>query len=273
MDTLAMLDYAEVKSAYLEMYEGRDPFPDQRNFHERHDGSHRKGNTSAKSFKGATADEMFDWIQNGYSAPEFSAGEDYSPQRDEQTIVFGEEGELDLTLAWSGHDYPYLQWTPEERKPGIRIEAQMNWSAFVNPSVLAEYGAWLAGLLNGLETQGYDIELDLVSIQHHLYTDTRDPDVDKTTVRVKRENELTDFTEWSCMFSPGGFRHLFFTAYALGAHKLGKQINMGYGKPLGKGFIAEYDVDTATLFIGVNSSATSFPAEDMTRRVSEAMGW
>lgn len=270
-DTTVVVEYAEVKATWMKMYAGEIPLPKQKNFLRQFDGSCQRGG-SKNSWIGASADEMFDWLNNGFRSPEFPIGEDYTPHRQGRKLMFADEGELDLALAWSGHDYPYLRWSEIERKPGIRIEAQMNFGGFVDSKVIAEYGAWLAGLLEGLETQGYDIELDLVSLTRSKYVGSHGG-IDKTIIRVKRENELSDFTEWSPMFSPAGFRMLFFTAYAIGAEKLGKILSLGHGMPTGNRFRAEYNAETATLFLGSHKDSVSFPMERMTREVNEVMGW
>jgi hypothetical protein len=43
-------------------------------------------------------------------------------------MIFAEEGELDLPLAWSGHDYPYLAWETRKSKPGIRMVVEFGFS-------------------------------------------------------------------------------------------------------------------------------------------------
>lgn len=263
-----IFDYAEVKAKWLSLYNG-DSWKSQPGM-ESAIQNYRKGQPNA-SWYGATPDQMAEWLRNGFTSPEFPVGDDYMPRREARRMVFGEEGELDLTLAWSGHDYPYLDWERVERKPGIRIIADLDFNGMVRPAVIAEYGAWLAGLLSGLETMGYDIELDLRT-RGNNFTHSDPNTVYNIICRVKRENELSDFAEFSPLFSPSGFRMLIFTMFGMAMDSVGYQINGGLGRAVGNAFTANYDADTGTLDIRTNSTSSSFPMEDMTARVNAEIG-
>lgn len=266
-DKRVVLEFSEVKAKWLSLYNG-DSWTSQPN---RSDNirNYRKGNR-ADSFYGCSPDDMASWLRSGFTSPSFPIDAEYSPSRPSRRMVFAEDGELDLTLAWSGHDYPYLEWETQQRKPGIRIEAGFTFSASVEPSVIAEYGAWLYGILEGLETMGYDIELDLSNTCSGMTSNRGGKTT--TLVRLKRENELSDFTEWSAMFSPGGFRMLYFTALGMAADKLGEKTTSGLGAPVNFKFDAIYDTETATLKIDVDGRARKFDLEGMSRKVNEAIG-
>lgn len=267
MDDTVLVEFSEVKAKWLSLYYG-EKWHSQPNFDSQE--RFRKGGPWNK-FQACSPDEMFQWVQNGFTSPEFPISDEYTPHREDRRMIFSDEGELDLTLAWSGHDFPYLSWETIPKKPGIRIVAQFQFSASVKSKVITEYGAWLAGILSGLESQGYDIELDLACLVSKLYTNSSYGSEETVLVRVKRENELTDFSEWSALFSPGGFRMLFFTALALAGDKSGRKVNGSLGIPRAHKFDAQYETDTATLTISTNGSAGKFPLEEMSNKVREAL--
>jgi hypothetical protein len=73
------------------------------------------------SFSGCTTAEMRDWVANGYVAP----GMDVKPVRNarpRRKLRFAEEGELQVDMALSGHDTPFLDWGKRTRTAGAQAE-------------------------------------------------------------------------------------------------------------------------------------------------------
>jgi hypothetical protein len=72
-------------------------------------------------------------------------------------------------------------------------------------------------------------------------------------MRVKRENELSDFTNWSVLFSPTGYRHVGFCAKLVAADKLGMYASSSLGMTLeGDGWHLDYDKENSILKIRVD---------------------
>ena len=268
-----IVEWSEVKHAFLTGYE-TGQFPQKF-------GRGRgwcKGERN--SWNGCTADEMAGWLKNGFESPEFPIGDDYIPKAESRRMQFGEEGELDLTLAWSGHDYPYISWETRKSKPGIRVVCEFGFSGAVNSEQIAKYGAWIMGVLEGLSTRGYDIELDIRFTTHEQNSAVKGrgrrrgnmSNIHATIIRVKRENELTDLSDFSALFSPGGYRILMFLATAIAADKLNAQLDHGIGSCISKSTSVDYDPETAKLDIWADQMAGYFDLEDMSRKVEEALG-
>jgi hypothetical protein len=90
------------------------------------------------------------------------------------------------------------------------------------------------------------------------------------TIKVKKENEISDFTGWSALFAPTGFRMVGFFAMGLTAEKLGEQTTSGLGVPENRGdFEATWDEDERTLYLDTPNTPRRFDAEAMTNKIKE----
>lgn len=272
-EKVTVIDWPELKYGFLSGYETSN-FPQM--FRDR--SGWTKG--TRKSWNGCSADEMAGWLKNGFESAEFPIGDQYIPRSESRHMIFGEEGELDLPLAWSGHDYPYLAWETRKSKPGIRMVVEFGFSAAVDSATIAKYGAWCLGTLAGLETRGYDIELDFCFTTtgqnssvggkgYGLMSDGKSAHA--TRVRVKKEGELTDLTEFSALFSPGGYRILMFLATGIAADKIGARLDGGIGRCIRHNTAIEYDENTSTLTVWANQMSSHFDFEAMSRMVDEAL--
>jgi hypothetical protein len=271
-EKVTVIDWPELKYGFLSGYETGN-FPQQfRN---------RNGWTrgTRQSWNGCSADQMAGWLRTGFESPEFPIGDQYIPKSESRHMIFAEEGELDLPLAWSGHDYPYLAWETRKSKPGIRMVVEFGFSGAVNNRTIAKYGAWCLGTLAGLETRGYDIELDFCftttgqnsSVGPKSIIHSDGSGAHATRVRVKKEGELTDLTEFSALFSPGGYRILMFLATGIAADKIGARLDYAIGRCISHKTAIEYDENTSTLTVWANQMSDDFDFEAMSRMVDEAL--
>jgi hypothetical protein len=231
----AVIEWADLKAAFLDFYNGGTP-------------------TKGLSMHHA----------------EFPVTSEYVPSRPSRRMVFSEDGELDLTLAWSGHDYPYLEWEQQRQKPGIKVVAEFGFSSACDHREIAKYGAWVLGILEGLETMGYDIELDLTFTTGNQNDSVPSRNENfQTIVRVKRENELTDLSDFSALFSPGGYRILMFIAASLAADKIGATLSSSLGKCNIRKDDVSYDTETGILRIDKNQREDDFDQEGMTAAIMD----
>jgi hypothetical protein len=261
----AVIEWADLKAAFLDFYNGGTPTKGL----PMHHAEYRRGARKSE-WNGASADEMAGWLQNGFTSPEFPVTSEYVPSRPSRRMVFSEDGELDLTLAWSGHDYPYLEWEQQRQKPGIKVVAEFGFSAACDHREIAKYGAWVLGILEGLETMGYDIELDLTFTtgNQNASVPSRNENF-QTIVRVKRENELTDLSDFSALFSPGGYRILMFIAASLAADKIGARLTSSLGCCNIRKDDVSYDPETGILRIDKNQREDDFDQEGMTAAIMD----
>ena len=219
-------------------------------------------------WSGGSADQTRDWIRNGYKAPgsPVTGRVDAAPRK---RTRWREEGdELSLERAWSGDPTPFASREPGT-KAGITITADLNMLASTGANVLRDYGAWLASLVAGYTASGHDVELYGTYPCEGLFS--KGPRVTNHKIRLKRFGQQSDYTAWSPLFSPTGFRHIIFAMWAIDAARKGFVCDSGLGhstndKPWG----VQFDPATTTLTIERPASAASFPAERMTELVKAA---
>lgn len=220
-------------------------------------------------FSGDTGEGMRSKLENGYTPPHVMEPDDYTPHVATRRIIRTDEGaELDFALAWSGDPTPFSEWEQREQKPGLSVIVDYSINCGTPEKVVGEYATWLAGMFAGLELAGYDVEILVRNSVTMLCSGDSREDVSHTDLRVKRENEASDFTEWSALFSPGGFRILMFTALCLHGDEVGRQATGSLGYPMGSKWEVDFDESNRTLYIGTPNGASSFPADKMTAELA-----
>lgn len=223
---------------------------------------------SGHAWDGGPIGNTFEYLRNGYRAPEFEHSAAYVPMADAKHPRWAEEpdGEIDLGRLYGGYDEFYLVPADEEKKPGVRVMIEFAFACGVSSKTIEKYGAWCAGLLGALEATGYDLTVDMWTPLDNLFSGV--PGRHNVLTRVKRENEVSDFTEWSALFSPTGYRHLGFMAKLVAGNKIGHTCNGSLGTTLG-GFTwgLDYDKEESILKIRVDQRGSdryggdSFPVE------------
>jgi hypothetical protein len=255
---IVVLDWSTVKHQYLDAVREGNPWNSQPAMSRYTTGWHAnpyelQGSRDKRFFHDTPA-KMLEYLDSGFHAPEFASAIEYVPIAERRVSSWNdEEGEPDAGRLIGGFDDFYLGMSDKPKRPGLRVQIEYCFAASVKPKVIEAYGAWVAGFLGALEATGFDLEVDMWVPLDHLY-----PRAPRTNilVRVKRQNEVSDFSEWSALFSPGGFRHLGFTAICVACDKKHKQATYSLGNTIsGKTWGLEYDRDDQTVRITVNQQA------------------
>jgi hypothetical protein len=219
-----------------------------------------------KSFAGCTREEMRGWIADGYMA----AGMKIKPAtntRPRRKMRFAEEGELQVDMALSGHDTPYLTWGKRTRTPGLKLKVELAVRGNTPAAVLKDYAEWLSALVAGMQAKGIDLEIDVVSRAKGVVNgSTQQVDVG---VRVKRFGRKSDLKSWGAIMSPGGFRHLIFLARIMACEAHGKVANPNFGGSFGPAWGVRFDEATRTLTVKCAAVSAEFPREEMDRQLGE----
>jgi hypothetical protein len=257
------IDIAELKKRMVQLLKGDESFiRNPRNRKESKDA----GISEPTSWNGYNKQQMLDWIASGFKSEAFKDLHEISPpMRKRRKMVYAEEGELQVDLVLSGFDQPFIQWTKRETAPGLSVDIETSFSAGMDNRVIAEYQNWIARMLYTLETEGIDLDVNIANrVRGGISGDTGE---NTTRINVKREQEATDFSRWSVMFSPGGFRGLMFLAKVIGADHHKAVINSNFGIPIGNSWDLQFDPETRKLRVLCNRAATDFPASEMTEKL------
>ena len=218
---------------------------------------------------GGTPEQTLGWLQNGYQAPKLDIGHSQDVMAaTRRRLKPADDGELQVDLALSGFDMPYLDWSRRPAKPGLRLVAMFNLSCVVNSKDVAAFATWCRSLVGTLATRGYDISLDIAIQCDSLFAGNPFPQ--EVAVRIKRENEAFDAATWSAFLAPTGFRHLMFTAMIMAAERAGRKITSNLGFP--KQPEQEMTFDPTTRRMVVSSYAGQFNADKATAEVASALG-
>lgn len=223
------------------------------------------------SWHGYTQGQLIEWLRDGYSAPGLTIGDFTPPLREKRRIRFAEDGdEFHLDRAYSGFDEYMSEWTKREAIPGCLFEAEITFSATTSSAVIAAYNAWLCRAVYALEAAGIDAEVRVNFTSSGVFEKARG--VKTTSVRVKRENETTDFRGWSAMLSPAALRTFGFLCDVLHAEHLNSDTTYGLGSGHGKQWVVSADAETRTISVECPySGASFFPEEQMTNQLREAL--
>jgi len=260
-------EYAEVRDTFTRLVDKgtvQTQVPHNANVHERNLDSW-KGDPS---WIGCTIQDMRDFIANGYKVAGIEdLHPDLVPVRNRRRLKFDEDGELQIDLVASGFDYPFLQWEQREKKPGMVVNVAVDFNANVSAQVIREYQTWVARMLTALENEGYDVE---VNVKIGLRDCWQGSGENEILIRVKRENEAVDFSRWSAMFSPGGFRMLGFTAIVMAGDREKKPVSTGLGSATSRKWGVSFDTETRTLNVDCEDSR-DFPSARMTDDLKAAL--
>lgn len=247
-----VLDWSEVKHKFIDGVEKGEPWPTQPQMGDRFAQMH-KSPYQKNSWEGGSGADTLGWLREGFKAKEFAHAAEYVQTGVRRRPTYDMyEGEPDAGRLLSGADEIFFTSAKRVSKPGIRVMIEFCFAAGVNNDTIKKYGAFCAGLMNALEVSGFDLTVDLWIPLDNLMSDDRGTRTN-VMMRVKRENELSDFTEWSAIFAPTGFRQLGFTALCMAADKIGKRTSYGLGNTIGgKTWDIDYDPDNSLLKITVD---------------------
>lgn len=264
-----VIDYAELRDSFLKFQ--TDPMAVYGNDFNREAGEHLRDSWKS-DWAGCSIDEMNEWLQNGYHVQGLDGITSLIPAKPRRKLIYGEEGdELLIDLAWSGSDAPFVEWEKRVSKPGLSVEIYAVFSAYFPAKTIVAYQRWIARALQTLDESGVDMEVSIVNSLDRLYADKPNQKT-VTKYRVRRAGEASDFSNWSAMFSPGGYRMLGIMGTGIHADRLNHRIPNGYGgvRDYGKWTVA-YDEERNVIVIGNDNRNVEFPELEMTDKLRDVL--
>lgn len=282
-----VIDWADVKRTYLLGVASGHPWLSQpvlarrhRRYHREPYKQHSEGGGGQENWEGGTPAQTLHWTRHGYHAPQFAHSADMVPRSVRRRNSWNpDDGDIDIARLVAGRDDYYLGSTKREARPSLHVQMEYAFAWTVASSTIEAYGAWVAGFLASLEASGYDLVVDVWMPLNAVFAgqDREDEDYTHRTnilMRVKRQNEVSDFTEWSALFSPTGYRHLGFTAIGVAGDKVRKRVQGYLGQTVtGKSWGVDYDREDQTVMITVNQRAggnDAFPIDRLNKQATKA---
>lgn len=263
------LEYNDLKEGYIKSVKGESVCSSGEN--NKHIQELVSSWRHKSNFYGPSSEEVIFWLHNGYRQPGLTLDPPIDPIRKRRRLKFAEEGELQLDLMWSGHDYPFLQWDQREVMPGINVEIRVNFVASTNVDVIIAYNRWILRALIALEEAGVDLEVNLSTKSTSMFK--RGYEQLHQNIRVKKVGEQTDFLAWSPMLSPGGFRHLVFLSYIVASDMVGKVAANGLGRGTNQGdkWAVVFDNETGKLKFQCPWAPYDFPETEMEMQLRDVL--
>lgn len=258
------INYAELKQLYIDATSGKRVAKRVKN--QEIISRLVDGWKNDSSFYGVKTTEVVKWLRDGYRQEGLTLNPPVEPIRKRRRIMYAEEGELQLDLAWSGHDYPFLQWTKRETMPGMRCNIYANFQAGTKVDIIQQYYRFCLRALIALENSGIDLEVWISSDSIDIFGNGDRSDKLFQHVEVKKEGEQTDYLGWSAMVSPGGYRHLFFLEHVIGCDRNGRDSTHGLGRGMNmynQGWECQYDIDERQLTFRCPWHPKEFPDQEM----------
>lgn len=275
--TVATIDWGELKSRFLTLIDSKSAAKA---------GVRGRGNQStlnylrrqwesaqSESWWGSTLPNLKAWIDRGYRVEGLrNIDTSIIPSKERRKLRFSDEGELQIDLALSGFDYPFQKWDKRESRPGMSVEVDVNFNAGFGSNTVSAYTTWIAQAMAAIETAGIDLDVNIKLVTRGEFTSRRNETL-KTLVRVKKENEASDFVRWSALVSPGGFRMLGFAAEIFAGDNIGwYDANNGLGTAVtGNSWDVRWNEERRTMQIDCSRFTGEFPREEMTQKLREIM--
>lgn len=225
-----------------------------------------------KEYLSSGADISY-WLKNGFRSEEFeNLAEKVPAALQNRPHWSDEEGDVDLGRMAGGWDDFYLGMKERPAKPGVHVQIEMAFACGCSQNMIEQYGAWVNSLLGSMEAYGIDMVIDLWMPLDSLFVGSYERV--NTLVRVKNANEVSDFTDWSILFSPAGFRQVGFAALCVAGDKVGRRVTGNYGMTIGgKTWGLNYDRENSVVTITCNQRAyagEAIPFEALTKLAVEA---
>lgn len=217
------------------------------------------------------------WFNNGFRSEEFENLAERVPAALQNRPSWSdEEGDVDLGRMAGGWDDFYLGMKERPTKPGVRVQIEMAFACGCSQKTIEQYGAWVNSLLGSMEAYGIDMVIDLWIPLDDVFASEGFGSGNRANIliRVKNANEVSDFTDWSILFSPAGFRQIGFAAICVAGDKVNKRVADYYGNTIGgKTWGLNYDKDQSLVTITCNQRAyagEAIPFEALTKLAVDA---
>lgn len=269
-----VIEWADVKDKFRDCVELGKSWQSQPVMGSRLSAIHRNP-YEKNTWEGGSGADTLEFLRNGFRAEEFLHSAEYVQQALKKRPSWSDaDGEVDTGRLLAGRDDFFLTRAERESRPGLRLQVEFAFACGCSAKTIQDYGAWVAGFIASLESSGYDLVVDLWIPLDDLYEGDPYGMRSNVLVRVKRSNEVSDFTEWSVIFGPTGYRHIGFTAKCVAGDKIGKRATSSLGHTLGgKTWGIEYDREKSNVMITVNQRAyqgENFPMEKLNKQAREA---
>ena len=250
-----VIEWSEVKNAFTAAVENGTEVPGQ-------PINEQIGRWYANPMKdddweGGSAAQTMKYVRTGYRAEHFAHSAEYAALSNKRHFTYNEDdGEIDLDRVFDGHDAIFLDREDRESRPGLRLMIEFAFAWTTDAEVISQYGAWVASLIKSLESSGFDLVIDLWLNLDQLFVGDAYDQRTNVFLRVKQENEQSNFTEWSALFGPTGFRQLGFLALCLAGVNNGGRVDGCFGTTIGgKDWGVTYDREVQQVTINVNQRA------------------
>lgn len=265
------VDWADLKAAMKSALAGKPPRMKVARHSERF--SEYLGGRD-RGWTGFTREDVTRWLERGYQLDGLNFLNPPIPIRDKRRYVYEEENEeFNFDRFISGEDNYFSGYTKREEIPGLAVEAEICLSSATHHDVLSDYFGFICRAVYALESAGVDLEVSLRMTVTGLYQ--KSPEIHSTSIRVKRENEATDFNSWSAMLSPASLRAFGFCAMLLHADSENLTASGSLGScnvPYLHDWKVSWNAERSVLEIHAKQhGAKSFPAEDMEAQLREAL--
>jgi hypothetical protein len=261
-----VIEWHEVKRAYLAAVENGKKITAQPHMNKKIDNWY-KNPTRRSDWEGGSPADTCAFLRDGYHANTFAHSAEYAAISNRSRFAYNEdEGEIDIDRVLDGHDAIFLDREERPSRPGLRLMVEFSFASGIPAEVISQYGAWVASLIQSLEATGYDLVIDVWINLNRLFVGDGDSYRTNVLVRVKQENEQSNFTDWSALFGPTGYRHLGFLAKALAARKCKSVITSSFGGCVwDKAWGVTYDRDNQNVMINVDqiNSVSSLPVDKL----------
>lgn len=263
-----VIDWPDLKAVCLRIMDGSTvDFTNSDNARE------ARENCTGTTWRGYTTGQLERWLREGFQSGAIHGLEEFIPPiREKRKFVFNEEGdEFHFDIAAGGGDNYMSHFTKRQEIAGLALDVEIGMSGVVPATVTAAYYSWLCKIAYSIEAAGIDTEITLKCESGRVFKNYS-PSI-TTVIRVKQENEATDFLSWSPMLSPASLRTLLFVAEDLHAEARGYSVDPGHGSRTvrDKGWYVAYLPETQSLDINCDFRAIDFPEDRMTAQLREAL--
>jgi len=249
-----IIEWPELKKSFTDAIENGTRFSDgQYNTNAKIEKWHIRP-LDTDEWEGGSAAMTMKYIRNGYRTDAFTHSAEYAAMSNKRHFTYNEDdGEIDLDRVFDGHDAIFLDREMRESRPGLRLMIEYGFSWTTSVEIIVQYGAWVASLIKSLESSGYDLVVDIYIPLDAVFQNDGRGQRTNTFIRVKQENEQSNFTDWSVLFAPTGFRQLGFYALTMAAERNDRFVSSTYGQTIsGKDWGVDYNRESQTVTVSVN---------------------